>query len=122
MATWRYIKGSDKDFQGAPEWAMRRVEVRGNHFFLPERTEVGKPFYDISLAQESVITVFPDCEVVIAQRERVTSVNDDRLARDFGVDQLIAERGVTYLVRAGSVAHDNAVMFGYQLKPLYEGE
>lgn len=28
----------------------------------------------------------------------------------------------TYLVRVGSVAHNNAVMFGYQLKPLYEGE
>ena len=28
----------------------------------------------------------------------------------------------TYLFRAGSVAHNNAVMFGYQLKPLYEGE
>lgn len=28
----------------------------------------------------------------------------------------------TYLVRAGSAAHNNAVMFGYQLKPLYEGE
>lgn len=29
---------------------------------------------------------------------------------------------MTYLVRAGSVAHNNAVMFGYKLKPLYEGE
>ena len=28
----------------------------------------------------------------------------------------------TYLVRAGSVAHNNAVMFEYKLKPLYEGE
>ena len=28
----------------------------------------------------------------------------------------------TYLVRAGSVTYNNAVMFGYQLKPLYEGE
>lgn len=28
----------------------------------------------------------------------------------------------TYLVRADSVAHNNAVMFGYRLKPLYEGE
>lgn len=27
----------------------------------------------------------------------------------------------TYLVRAGSVAHNNAVMFRYKLKPLYEG-
>lgn len=31
-------------------------------------------------------------------------------------------RGVTYLVFAGSVAHSNAVMFGYRLKPLYESE
>lgn len=30
--------------------------------------------------------------------------------------------GTTYLVRAGSVAHNNAVVFGYKLKPLYEGE
>lgn len=28
----------------------------------------------------------------------------------------------TYLVRAGSVEHYNAVMLGYRLKPLYEGE
>lgn len=36
--------------------------------------------------------------------------------------EVTTKRGVTYLVRAGSVAHDNAVMFGYRLKPLYEGE
>ena len=28
----------------------------------------------------------------------------------------------TYLVHAGSVTHNNVVMFGYKLKPLYEGE
>lgn len=32
------------------------------------------------------------------------------------------KRGKKYLVFASSVAHDNAVMFGYQLKPLYESE
>lgn len=36
--------------------------------------------------------------------------------------EVTTNRGTTYLVRAGSVAHNNAVMFGYQLKPLYEGE
>lgn len=36
--------------------------------------------------------------------------------------EVTTNRGVKYFVRAGSVAHDNAVMFGYQLKPLYEGE
>lgn len=35
--------------------------------------------------------------------------------------EVTTNRGITYLVRAGSVAHDNAVMFGYWLKPLYEG-
>lgn len=36
--------------------------------------------------------------------------------------EVTTNRGTTYLVRAGSVAHSNAVMFGYQLKPLYERE
>lgn len=36
--------------------------------------------------------------------------------------EVTTNRGTTYLVRAGSVEHNNAVMFGYQLKPLYEGE
>lgn len=29
-------------------------------------------------------------------------------------------RGKRYLVFAGSVEHDNAQMFGYEIKPLYE--
>lgn len=29
-------------------------------------------------------------------------------------------RGRRYLVFAGSVEHDNAQMFGYEIKPLYE--
>ncbi|WPJ55538.1 hypothetical protein RCIP0093_00011 [Klebsiella phage RCIP0093] len=36
--------------------------------------------------------------------------------------EVTTNRGTTYLVRADSVAHNNAVMFGYKLKPLYEGE
>lgn len=36
--------------------------------------------------------------------------------------EVTTNRGTTYLVRAGSVAHNNAVMFGYKLKPLYEGK
>lgn len=36
--------------------------------------------------------------------------------------EVTINRGAKYFVRAGSVAHANAVMFGYKLKPLYEGE
>lgn len=33
---------------------------------------------------------------------------------------VIDNRGKEYLVFAGSVEHDNAVMFKYKVKPLYE--
>lgn len=26
MTTWRYIKGNEKDFEGAPEWATKRIK------------------------------------------------------------------------------------------------
>lgn len=31
-----------------------------------------------------------------------------------------SNRGKEYLVFAGSVEHENALLFGYQIKPLYE--
>lgn len=36
--------------------------------------------------------------------------------------EVTTDLGTTYLVRAGSVEHVNAVILGYRLKPLYEGE
>jgi len=36
--------------------------------------------------------------------------------------EVTTNRGTKYLVLADSVAYENAVLFGYQLKPLYEGE
>lgn len=115
MATWRYIKGGEKDFQGAPEWAtlVERLD-HGEKYFLEGREPQhryrscmgGGIFKNINY------TLGGD---VIAQRERVTSVNDDRLAQDlrprtiqcsdgtlqFGciptdVNALIAERGSRY--------------------------
>lgn len=34
--------------------------------------------------------------------------------------EVTPKRGEPYLVFHGSTAHDNAVLFGYSLKPLYE--
>lgn len=36
--------------------------------------------------------------------------------------EVTTNRGHKYLVYANSTEYDNAVMFGYELKPLYEGE
>lgn len=33
---------------------------------------------------------------------------------------ITSNRGRRYLAFAGSVEHQNAVMFGYEMKPLYE--
>ena len=33
---------------------------------------------------------------------------------------ITSNRGRRYLAFAGSVEHQNAIMFGYQIKPLYE--
>lgn len=93
MSTWRYIKGSEKDFEGAPDWATLRTHTGGNTFFA-ESHETGAKVRCIT--QESEFTIDADKIdesdiVIIAHRERVTSVNDDRL-----VQALIAERGSRY--------------------------
>ena len=99
MTTWRYIKGSEKDFEGAPEWATLLMDCYGHRIFeehSPAVKDVSR-YKVITNKNEAVYDI--SCEPfgnVIAQRERVTSVNDDRLARDFGVDELIAERGSKY--------------------------
>ena len=66
MATWRYIKGSEKDFDNYSEWVthlfrhVRAGTYHGSHSSSGWSTD---PDYTL-----------------IAQRERVTSINDDRLA------------------------------------------
>ena len=84
MAAWKYIKGSEKDFEGfaddiiaVMETAACKVALDSNLFSAWKADWSGK--YDI-----------------IAQRERVTSINDDRLAQDMGVNTLITERGARY--------------------------
>lgn len=82
MATWRYIKGSEKDFEQCTDKVIAIFK--------------GREFDDYRAVFAMYPYVTDSNYTLIAQRERVTSVNDDRLARDFGVDQLIAERGSRY--------------------------
>lgn len=88
MSTWRYIKGSEKDFQGAPEWAT--IICAGNDVEVYyENDDYTGRWKNSEGGGKGVngLGGFP----IIAQRERVTSVNDDRL-----VQALIAERGSRY--------------------------
>lgn len=74
MATWRYIKGSEKDFEGAPEWAMYRDECRYKYFWS-EGYSMGDRFKGVN-SDDVWEYDGSECEsVIIAQREPVT--NDD---------------------------------------------
>ena len=84
MATWKYLKGTAEDFEGAPDWATLCTHTGGNTFFA-ESHEIGAKVRCIIQESEFTIDVDKIDEsdiVIIAQRERITSVNDDRLAND----------------------------------------
>lgn len=95
MTTWNYIKGSEKDFQGAPDWASILCEGTNCNVWYENddysgrwsnREGGGRGFDGLG--------GFP----IIAQRKRVTSVNDDRLA---------------HKLRPHSIRHpDGTVQFG----------
>lgn len=99
MPTWKYLKGSEKDFEGAPDWASVKMEFEGQVIFEEHlKPVIGVSRYSVvgdTETSEWDIDTKPGGEI-IAQRERVTSVNDDRLARDMSINALIAERGSRY--------------------------
>lgn len=83
MAAWKYIKGSEKDFEGAPEWATVRV---GGKILTLEYWADGFKKGNACIScdgggKQIRMDGIYDCGDIIAQRERVTSINDDRLAQ-----------------------------------------
>lgn len=79
MATWKYLKGEAKDFEGAPDWVSILCEGPNCNVWYENddysgrwcNCEGGGRGYD-------GLGGFP----IIAQRELVISVNDDRLTHD----------------------------------------
>lgn len=78
MTTWRYIKGSEKDFEGAPDWATMRTHTGGNTFFA-ESHEEGAKICEIT--EKEPFELFGEIDTsdisIIAQREPVVT-NDNR--------------------------------------------
>lgn len=77
--TWRYIKGSEKDF------AHYVTDMNITSIYI---TESGLGFFGAVKEKEETLD---KRHTLLARRERVTSVNDDRL-----VQALIVERGSRY--------------------------
>lgn len=91
MTTWRYIKGSEKDFEGAPDWAMfiiHSAEHDSKYAVFSVERKTKQCIYNISWkggprdewydAECSSLEEHVGREAklkIIAQREPVTSVN-----------------------------------------------
>lgn len=73
MATWRYIKGSEKDFEGAPDWALYR-DVCFNKHFWSEGYSLGDRFKRVNSGDVSEYKGDEQKSVIIAQREPVADV------------------------------------------------
>lgn len=84
MAAWKYIKGSEKDFECAPEWATVLFgPPTGRSHGFAEKWKKGANYTPLDdLTFVDALDVWVNTGMVIAQRERVTSINDDRLAQD----------------------------------------
>lgn len=74
MTTWRYIKGSEKDFEGAPDWALYR-DVCFNKHFWSEGYLPGDRFKSINGDDVCKYEGNEETSKIIAQREPVT-IND----------------------------------------------
>ena len=74
MTTWNYIKGSEKDFEGAPDWAMYRDECHNEHFWS-EGYSLGDRFKNVNSNDVCEYDGDEETSKIIAQREPVTNDN-----------------------------------------------
>lgn len=72
MTTWRYIKGSEKDFEGAPDWALYR-DVCFNKHFWSEGYSVGDRFKSVNSDDVCEYDGDEETSKIIAQREPVVT-------------------------------------------------
>ena len=84
MTTWKYTMGSAEDFEGAPDEA--EVKLRNNslsdvYYVFAESFNDGATRTDAFTGEYGSQIIDVRNWSIIAQRERVTSVNDDRLAQ-----------------------------------------
>lgn len=71
---YEYLKGSEKDFDGAPEWATLYTSCAGEDFFFAEFHGVGARVFDVEKKSEFKIDyAFDGSGVdVIAERRQIT--------------------------------------------------
>lgn len=87
MAAWKYIKGSEKDFLGAPDWCSCVVIFEGQILYEEHaEPKIGLSRWQVDGDSEDDVSTWDENTMtggnIIAQRERVTSIEDEMLAAD----------------------------------------
>lgn len=72
MTTWNYIIGSEKDFEGAPDWALYRDKCFNEHYWS-EGYSAGDRFKCVNSDNVQEYNGSECQSVIIAQREPVTN-------------------------------------------------
>lgn len=120
MINWKYTKGSEKDFDGAPDWVNYRVEgTLGFEYYVGEMVEGGY-FVPCSrpLQEPSKMTgLFKKCSIA-AQREPVTAWGGEGIPPvgveceffrwgNLGyIDEITPDDGTIVEIVAHKVSHD----------------
>ena len=98
MKKWKYLKGSEGDFVGAPEWATLRTFAGGNSFFA-ESHSIGAKVCGIAQKYEFKIGgdgVDEENINIVAQRQLIADDEQDLNECIGSTEALIAERGSRY--------------------------
>lgn len=98
---WKYLKGSEKDFEGAPDWVTRRIkgEWTSKHSFVGV---VGRRLHVCDIGDENRDGVAFNEGYryeIIAQREPVTAADVEVVKYDptkVDIESLVTERGNRY--------------------------
>ena len=98
---WKYLKGSEKDFEGAPEWATIRERMNDSREYFVERYECDKRYTNAIHKGDEFRFLVDDFGTgdIIAQREPVTSADVEVVKYDptkVDIESLVAERGNRY--------------------------
>lgn len=101
MKAWKYLKGCEKDFDGAPDWATLKGRLIDSKYYFVEHLNKYGAYQDV--ANNGRVNQFVedmDMYEVIAHRKPITDeqdLNDCIGAPEADTtEQLITERGIRY--------------------------
>lgn len=73
---YEYLKGSEKDFEGAPEWAAIKTKIDAGEFWL-EKRDLGYRCKIVGSSVSFEISSIPQVDKVIAERRPITEPSWD---------------------------------------------